>query len=298
MSRKKDDQPGTESDGGSGRAKPSSDLCDGVSEPASQGLNEPASQPLSAPASGAPKGPITDTMLRPLLKRFYKIVTVGEGPNFPILLDGRAVKTPKKRALALPTRALAEAVAAEWAAQDNTINPSAMPLTRFANTAIDAVSDSLAEVAADIVAYAGSDLLCYRAEAPQDLAALQAARWDPIIAWAREKLGARFTVVSGVMPVEQPASALSAIAAALQPHDAFPLTAQHVMTTLTGSTLLGLAHVHGRLTAEDAWAAAHVDEDYQIALWGTDQEAEHRRTRRHAEFRAACMMLSALAARG
>ena len=298
MSRKNDHPPGTENNGGSGSAKPSSDLRDGVSEPASQGYNEPASQPVSAPASGAPKGPITDTMLRPLLKRFYKIVTIGEGPNFPILLDGRAVKTPKKRALTLPTRALAAAVAAEWAAQDKNINPSAMPLTRFANTAIDGVSDSLAAVAADIVAFAGSDLLCYRAEGPQDLAATQATRWDPVIAWARVKLGARFTVVTGIMPVEQPQHALAAIAAALQPHDAFQLTAQHVMTTLTGSALLMLAHVHGHLTAEDAWAAAHVDEDYQIALWGTDQEAEHRRSRRHAEFLAACAMLSALAARG
>lgn len=279
MSRKKDHGPNTPKTAGATNGIPPGDLRDALSEP----------------ASGAPKGPITDTMLKPLIKRFYKIVTVGEGPNFPILLDGRAVKTPKKRALKLPTRVLADAVAVEWAAQDKDINPSAMPLTRFANTAIDAVNECMEEVAADIVAYAGSDLLCYRALAPQDLAAQQATHWDPVIAWARAALDARLTVVTGVMPVEQPQHALSAMAAALHPHDAFRLTAQHVMTTLTGSALLTLAHVHGHLSAEDAWTAAHVDEDYQIALWGTDFEAEHRRTRRHAEFLAACALLRSLA---
>lgn len=247
------------------------------------------------PASGAPKGPITDTMAKPLAKRFYKDVTVGEGAFFQILLDGRVVRTPGKRALLLPSRALADAVAAEWQAQDININPGTMPLTRFANTAIDAVSDSQKEVANDIAAYAGRDLLCYRAVTPPDLTRLQAAAWDRVINWAREALAAPFTVVDGVMPVDQPVLTLKKFAAALEPHDAFKLTALHVLTTLTGSALLTLAHTRGFLSTHDFWTAAHVDEDYQISLWGADTEAAHRRTLRRQEFDAACRLLAMLA---
>ena len=157
-------------------------------------------------ASGAPKGPITDTMSKPLSKRFYKTATVGEGAFFQILLDGRVVKTPNKRALVLPNRPLAEAVAAEWAAQGVLINPGTMPLTRFANTAIDAVSEALEEVASDIVAYAASDLVCYRSQDQDELASLQGKHWDPVIGWAREALRAHLKVTKGVIPVEQPMS--------------------------------------------------------------------------------------------
>jgi chaperone required for assembly of F1-ATPase len=243
------------------------------------------------PASGAPKGPITDTMAKPRIKRFYKTASVGDTAPFQILLDGRAVKTPAKRALLLPTRAGAEAVAAEWAAQSALIHPASMPLTRFANTAIDAVADSLDEVAADIVAYAGRDLLCYRAASPPDLTQRQAAKWDPVLDWVQKTLDTRFIVVTGVMPVDQPRSALQAIAAALELHDAFRLTALHVMTTLTGSALLALARSRGFLSCDHAWAAAHVDEDYQIALWGQDEEASHRRALRTSEFQAASRLL-------
>ena len=246
-------------------------------------------------ASGAPKGPITDTMQKPLAKRFYKSVTVKSGDDHHILLDGRPVKTPGKRALALPTHALAEAIAAEWAAQTETINPATMPLTRFVNTAIDAVADNLEAVAADITAYAGSDLVCYRAEAPEELVLLQSKHWDPVVAWAREALRAHVTVVSGIMPVKQPETALTQVAAALRPHDAFRLTAMHVMTTLTGSALLALAHARGYLSADEAWTSAHVDEDYQIALWGADAQAADRRAARRREFLAASNFLHRLA---
>lgn len=247
------------------------------------------------PASGAPKGPITDTMKKPLPKRFYKSVTVKSGDDHHILLDNRTVKTPGKRTLALPTQTLAEAIAAEWAAQTETIDPATMPLTRFANTAIDAVSDNLEAVAADITAYASSDLVCYRAEAPEELVLLQSKHWDPIIAWAREALRAHISVVSGIMPVKQSDDALAQVAAALYPHDAFRLTALHVMTTLTGSALLALAHARGYLSADEAWAAALVDEDYQIALWGDDAQAADRRAGRHREFLAASNFLHRLA---
>lgn len=250
--------------------------------------------PDGSTVSGAPKGPITDSMAKPLVKRFYRDVTVGEGAFFQILLDGRVVKTPAKHALMLPTCALADAVAAEWVAQDKTINPATMPLTRFANTAIDAVSNAQDEVAADITAFAGSDLMCYRAEMPEELTLKQAEAWDPVIAWAREALAAQFTVVPGVMPVEQPRQTLNAFAAALEPHNAFRLTGLHILTTLTGSALLALAHARGFLSADEAWAAAHVDEDYQIALWGPDEEAAARRKGRRAEFDAASVFLRAL----
>lgn len=247
-------------------------------------LHPPAAHP---PASGAPKGPITDTMAKPLIKRFYKDASVGEGAFFQILLDGRLVRTPAKRALVLPTKSAADAVAAEWSAQVAVINPASMPLTRFSNTAIDAVADALDDVASDIMAYAGRDLLCYRAEAPDELAQLQAAKWDPVLNWVQETFRARFTVVKGVMPVEQPNAALYPLASVLQSYNAYQMTALHVMTTLTGSALLTLAHARGFLSCDDAWTAAHVDEDYQIKLWGQDEEAGHRRVGRTAEFHAA-----------
>lgn len=249
---------------------------------------------LQAPASGAPKGPITDTMQKPLAKRFYRSASVSDAAPFQVLLDGRAIKTPAKRALVLPTRAAAQAIADEWAAQETVINPASMPLTRFANTAIDAVADTQSAVAADIVSYAGRDLLCYRAEAPAELRDAQAAAWDPVLDWVLKTLDARFTVVTGIMPVDQADSALAAIAAALKPHDPFRLTALHVMTTLTGSALLATAHAHGFISADDAWTAAHVDEDYQIALWGEDDEASARRRARTTEFLAASRFLALL----
>ena len=246
-------------------------------------------------ASGAPLRPITDSLAKPLARRFYKDASIGNGPPYKILLDGRAVKTPKKRAFEVPTRALAEAIAEEWRAQEKLVNPSRMPLTRFANTAIDAVGNALDAVAADIVAYAGSDLVCYRAEGPEKLVWLQSQYWDPIVAWAEEALGVRLKVIAGVTHVKQPEEALAAVAAALVPHEAFRLTGLHVLTTLTGSALLTLALAGHQLSADSAWATAHVDEDYQISLWGEDAEAAARRQNRRAEFDAAARFLTLLA---
>lgn len=238
-----------------------------------------------------------ESLRPPLPKRFYKAASVapaGDG-SFQILLDGKGLKTPKKRAFAVPSAALAEAIAAEWNAQGTLIDPATMPLTKISNTAIDAVSDTRAEVAADIVAFAGSDLLCYRAEGPEALQRRQAAAWDPVIAWAREALSARFILAEGVMPIVQPQAALDRIAAAVAPFEPFSLSALHMLTTLTGSALLALAHANGALSDGEAWAAAHVDEDYQIELWGPDAEAEDRRTFRKSEFEAASRMLRLLA---
>lgn len=247
-------------------------------------------------ASGGPRGVISDSLAKPRTRRFYKEASVGDAPPFQILLDGRTVKTPKKRALAVPAKALAEAIAEEWQAQQEFVDPSRMPLTRFANTAIDAVAETEDAVAADIVAYAGSDLVCYRAETPEELVARQSRDWNPIVAWADTALRATFRVVPGVVHVEQPPAALEAVAKALTPHDAFRLTGLHVLTTLMGSALLALAIERRAVTADAAWAAAHVDEDYQISLWGEDAEAVARRRGRRAEFDAACRWLALLEA--
>ncbi len=257
--------------------------------------NDPESREPAAPRpSGGPRGVISDSMKKPLAKRFYKEVSLGDAAPFQILLDGRPVKTPKKRPLALPTRALGNAIADEWQAQTEFIDPARMPLTRFANTAIDAVADSLDAVANDIVAYANSDLVCYRAVSPEDLVERQAEHWDPIVAWANETLGGEFHVVSGVTHVAQLDASLAAVARALKPHDAFRLTGLHVLTTLTGSALISLALYHKWLSVDTAWKAAHVDEDYEISLWGEDAEAMARRRARRAEFDSANHFLTLL----
>jgi chaperone required for assembly of F1-ATPase len=239
--------------------------------------------------------PTKEMMRPPLPKKFYKAAEAAAGSepgSYQIRLDGRPVKTPKKRALIVHSDVVAEAIVAEWHAQSGVINPATMPLTRIANTAIDAVSDTLPEVRADIVAFAGSDLVCYRAEAPVELVARQAKAWEPILKWADTALGARLAVSEGIRPVPQSERALSAIASAVQPFNALQLTALHVLTTLTGSALLALAYASNVITSEQLWTAAHIDEDWQISLWGSDEEAEQRRRLRKTEFDAACLVLA------
>jgi chaperone required for assembly of F1-ATPase len=239
-----------------------------------------------------------------LPKRFYKAVTVaptspqegGDQVAFGLRLDGKPVRTPARNELRLPTRALAEAVAAEWEAQGERVDPATMPLTRLANSVIDGVVVRAGEVRAGIVKYAGSDLLCYRAEGPAELVRRQAQAWDPVLDWARRVHGAGFAVAQGVMPAEQPAAARAAVAQVLEPYGPFALAALHVMTTLMGSALLALAHAQGRLSAGEAWAAAHVDEDWQISQWGEDAEATAARERRWAEMQAASRLLQLLGA--
>jgi chaperone required for assembly of F1-ATPase len=228
-------------------------------------------------------------------KRFYRAVSVdGAAPAFRLLLDGKPVRTPAKRELAVPSKALAEALAVEWEAQGEWIDPATMPLTRLVNSAIDGVIGREAEVCADIAKYAANDLLCYRAEGPAELVRRQVDAWDPVLAWAREALGARLVLGQGIVPIDQPRVTIAAIERALADLDAFSLIAHHVMTTLTGSALLALAQAHNRLTAEGAWAAAHVDENWQISQWGEDTEAKARRDSRWAEMQAASRLLSLL----
>lgn len=230
--------------------------------------------------------------MRPTLRRrFYDKAAVESGPDgFAVWLDGKPVRTPARRLLAAPAAALAEALAAEWNAQRDVIDPAAMPLTRLANSIIDGVAQAPQPVAEEIAQYLGSDLLFYRAEGPRGLVERQERQWDPVLAWARDKLGARFTLAAGVMFIEQPPEALTAAAAAI-PADAWRLGAVSSITTLTGSALLALAMLRGRLSVEEAWAAAHVDEDWNMEFWGRDERALERRAYRFAEMAAAADVL-------
>jgi chaperone required for assembly of F1-ATPase len=235
-------------------------------------------------------------MKRPLPKRFYQEAATAEGPEgYSILLDGKAVKTPAKNTLTLPTREAAELVVAEWAAQGEQINPATMPITKLANTAIDAVANSLDEVFDEIVRFAGSDLLCYRADAPKELVERQAKHWDPVLQWIATAHQARFILVEGVMHQEQPSVAIAAYANALEAYrDAFRISCLNVVTTLTGSAILALAFAEGAFDLDTVWTLAHVDEDWTSEHWGSDEEAEARREARYAEFAAAAALFSAL----
>jgi chaperone required for assembly of F1-ATPase len=237
---------------------------------------------------------------RPLPKRFYKEVSVRPSDEgFGLALDGKPVRTPARAALVMPNLALAEAVAEEWRAQTETIDPASMPKTRLVNTAIDGVAREIEPVAAEIAKFAGSDLVCYRAAAPDSLAQAQDQAWNPILDFVRDKFSARFVCSQGVIFVAQPAESLAAILQAVSEQGEgaagpFRLAALHVLTTLSGSALIALALIHGGLDFEAAWAAAHLDEDHQMRFWGADDEALARRAARKAEMRAAYEVFAAL----
>jgi chaperone required for assembly of F1-ATPase len=233
-------------------------------------------------------------MRPPLLRRFYQQAGVEKTEDgFRVVLDGRPVRTPARGSLIVPSQRLAQAVAAEWDAQGETIDPATMPLTRLANSIIDGVAAAPARVAVDIEKYLGSDLLFYRAEGPQRLAERQGRLWDPVLVWAREMLGARFILAHGVVHAAQPEAAIAAARTGI-PDDPWRLGAVHVITTLTGSALLALALLRGHLTAGEAWTAAHVDEDWNMEQWGRDEIALARRAARWAELDAAATVLAML----
>jgi chaperone required for assembly of F1-ATPase len=243
--------------------------------------------------SAGTKGAARNTSLP---KRFYKEVALkdeGEG-RASLLLDGKPVRTPGKAPLALPSRALAEAVADEWRAQGERIDPSTMPLTRLANSAIDGVAGREHAVIDDIARHAASDLLCYRAEGPKALVEAQSAHWNPVLAFARDELRAPLVLSEGIVHVAQPEASLQRIRGTIEGLDPFSLAALHVMTALTGSALLALAVLREWLTPLQAWDAAHVDEDFQISQWGEDAEARERRENRWRDFEASARLLKAL----
>ena len=235
-------------------------------------------------------------MRQALPKRFYSdapVAATAEG--FAVHLDGRPVRTPGRALLALPSEAAAALVAVEFSAQGETIDPVSMPVLRLVNTALDGVAADTQAVLEDVMRFSASDLVCYRAGEPEALVVRQAQAWDPVLDWARSALGARFFLAEGVMHVEQPRESVGAVGLWLRQRDEpLRLAALHVMTTLTGSALIALAVEAGGLGPDEAWAAAHVDEDWNAELWGEDAEAAARRQSRRRDFDAAVALLRAL----
>jgi chaperone required for assembly of F1-ATPase len=230
----------------------------------------------------------------PQRKRFYTEAGVGEAEGgFSVTLDGKPIRTPSGRIVTVPVRQIAEAIAAEWQAQQETLDPLTMPLTRFANSVVEGVVDRVDLVADDVAKYLQSDLLFYRAGHPEALVAREAQHWDPVLFWAADTLGAHFILAEGIVHIVQPDNAVQAARAAM-PSDPWSVAAMHVVTTLTGSALLALALKHEVLTPEQVWAAAHVDEDWNAEKWGVDEEVAARRAARQVDFDAATRILKAL----
>ena len=227
-----------------------------------------------------------------LPRRFWKETTLTARVGlYHLELDGRPAFTPARKPLAFADQALAEAVRTEWDQVGEYVDPSVMPLTRLINSALDGVAQEMAAVADEIAKYAGSDLLCYRADAPERLVTMQAAQWDPLLAWARERFGIRFHLAEGVMFIDQPADTIANLRDHIKAETSpINLAALHVMTTLMGSVVLALAVQEGRLSPEEAWALAHLDEDFQMEVWGQDEEALARRAARWRDFDAAARL--------
>ncbi|RKT32121.1 chaperone required for assembly of F1-ATPase [Roseovarius halotolerans] len=221
-------------------------------------------------------------------RRFWKAAEpVAEAGGFTVRLDGRPVKTPAKAPLIVPAFAMAEAIAAEWDAQGEQIDPNAMSVTRAANAAIDKVAHQHAEVAQMLADYGDSDLLCYRAESPVELVERQQATWDPLLDWAADTLGARLRPVTGVMHAPQDGQALATLARQVQAMDAFTLTAFHDLVSLSGSLVIGFAALHSAHDTAALWQASRVDETWQEELWGPDEEARDHAARKESAFYAA-----------
>ncbi|MES2119557.1 MAG: ATP12 family protein [Pseudomonadota bacterium] len=233
------------------------------------------------------------------MKRFWKVVTVepGEG-GWAIALDGRPVRTPARNALAVPTAALANAMAEEWRATGETADPRAMPLTGLANAAIDRVSPDRATFAAGLARYAEADLTCYRAEGPRPLVERQERAWDPLLAWARRRFDIDFAVTAGITHVPQPQATVERLAHAVSALDAFRLAGMSPLVTIGGSLVAALALLEHAASPEEAWAAVTVDEQWQAEKWGADAEAEAALEGRRRDFMAAARFLELLSARG
>ena len=226
-------------------------------------------------------------------RRFWTTAeVVSREGGFAVTLDGREVKTPAKAPLILPTRAMAEAVAAEWQAQEGVIDPLSMPVTRGANAAIDKVRTQRAEVISLLAEYGDSDLLCYRAAGPEELIALQVAGWDGCLDWAADRYGARLGTGQGVMHHPQDPAALAALRAALEAADDFEIAALHDLISISGSLILALAVADGHLSVADAWKLSRIDEDFQASQWGEDEDAAHAAAQKNKAFEAAARFLA------
>lgn len=233
------------------------------------------------------------------MKRIYKTVAVASadaGTGFTVLLDSRPVRSPGQRPIILPGRTLADAVAAEWDGQGETIDVRSMPMMGFAATVIDRVAPQRNYVIGEVAGYGGSDLLCYLADDPPELTARQETAWSPLRDWAESTFGARLLPTAGVMPVAQSPDSLAALRRAVEAVDDWELAALHTLTAITGSLVLGLAVLHDRLDAEAAYTVSEIDEAFQIERWGMDREAEQRRRTRRAEVAEAAKFVEHLRA--
>lgn len=231
------------------------------------------------------------------MKRFYqKAEPAKRAGGYAITLDGRPIKTPGKRDLLVPSGVLAAAIAEEWNAQEIEVRTATMPLTRLATTTLDRVATQRDAIIRQTANYAGTDLVCYRATHPPALAARQQAVWQPLIDWAVLRYDAPLVVTTGVIPKTQSATSLRAFAAAVTENDDFALTALHVATAACGSLIIALALFEGHLDAEGAFAAAQLDESFQIEAWGEDAEAAERRRALAADIQAAARFISLLRA--
>jgi chaperone required for assembly of F1-ATPase len=229
------------------------------------------------------------------MKRFYKLASAGEvAGGRGVLLDGRPMRTPQGAPLAVPHADLAEALAEEWAAQDEEIVPARMPLTQIACTAIDLVAQERARALDELVSFAEAELLCYRAETPDDLVARQAAVWQPLLDWAEARHGAALVLAEGIVHRAQPPESLAALRRAADAYDAFRLAALATAVRACGSLVVGLALLDGRIGAEEAFAAAELDETYCIEQWGEDPIAADRRANLLAELAAVQKFLELL----
>ena len=235
----------------------------------------------------------TRELSRPTLpKRFYEKVSIaGREEGNVVLLDGRTLHTPKKNPVAVANSALARALADEWDSQKEFIDANAMPLTRMVNAGIDVVGAHRTPIIAELAKYTGTDLLCYRADRPDTLVKRQSESWDPVLRWAEETYGMRFVLVEGLMPVDQPEETAEQARRVFQTADDIVLSGLHATTTLLGSAVLAIAHWKGRLSTVDAWAAAHVDEDWNFETWGDDEDARIRRAHRWQEMQAASVVV-------
>ncbi|GAA4215864.1 chaperone required for assembly of F1-ATPase [Sagittula marina] len=219
------------------------------------------------------------------LKRFWKDATVEPVEDgYAIKLDGRGVKTPAKTPLVVPTTGLAEAIADEWRAQEDKVNPALMPFTRTSNSALDKVATQHAEVAEMLAAYGDSDLLCYRADRPAELVARQNAEWDPLLEWAAEAFDARLTAQPGVMYQAQDKAALDRLSQHVHGQSAFELAAFHDLVAMSGSLVLALAVVHGARDPETAWTLSRLDETWNEEQWGVDEDAAATAAIKRGEF--------------
>jgi chaperone required for assembly of F1-ATPase len=229
------------------------------------------------------------------VKRFWKEArAVADGGRFAVELDGRPLRTPAKNPLLLPTKVMAEAVAAEWAGAGETVDPNGMPLTGFANAAIDRISPEPDSFAAGLARYGETDLLCYRADSPPELVERQEREWGPLLAWARRRYDVDFMTTSGIVHVPQAAATVQRLAHAVAALDAHRLAGLSPLVTIGGSLVAALMVAEEAILAEDAWSAVTLDERWQMEQWGADEEAETALENRRADFLAGARFLTLL----